>query len=334
LPLIKQKILKPIKNQFINKQNLFIMKKKLLLLTTITLLSVASGEGNLSFDDYRNQFENCPIQTFNWDRKLTQATSDYNTPYSPLSGKTTLTTVNIGSKVNTIYRNFFRDCTELHSIIIPNTVTTIEQFAFHNSGLQSINFPSSITTINQYTFAQCSELTSVNIPNTITKICRSAFADCVNLLTLTLETRDINKAVTNNPNKFPEGYIFSSQNTEKQYVVETFHHLEKIKFSTGLPKAFTEKGLYMLATILKSKKAVETTIAIVETFARIRELSRIVNQITQESDKLKQKPLLKRSGELINDLLDNDLELTDSETSIELNLAMLKIKHTTKRSKK
>ncbi len=40
-----------------------------------------------------------------------------------------------------------------------------------------------------------------------------------------------------------------------------------------MPKVFTEKGLYMLATILKSPKAAQTTIAIVETFAKIRELS-------------------------------------------------------------
>jgi len=40
-----------------------------------------------------------------------------------------------------------------------------------------------------------------------------------------------------------------------------------------LPKAFTEKGLYMLATILKSQRATNTTIAIVETFAKIREFS-------------------------------------------------------------
>jgi hypothetical protein len=77
-----------------------------------------------------------------------------------------------------------------------------------------------------------------------------------------VETREINQAIKNNPDKFREGYVFSLQNTEKQYVVENFHHLEKIKFSTGLPKAFTEKGLYMLATILKSKKATQTTIAI------------------------------------------------------------------------
>jgi len=149
-----------------------------------------------------------------------------------------------------------------------------------------------------------------------------------------VETRDVNKAVKNNPGKFPEGYIFELNKREKEEVVENFHHLETIKFSPVQPKAFTEKGLYMLATILKGQKAEETTIGIIETFARIRELSRIVSQMAQEPDKSKQKPLMKRSGELISDLLDNDLELTDSETSIELNLAMLKIKHTTKRKKK
>ena len=149
-----------------------------------------------------------------------------------------------------------------------------------------------------------------------------------------VETRDINKAVKNNPDKFPKGYIIEIQKEEKNELVEIFHRFNKLKHSTVLPTAFTEQGLYMLATILKSKKATEKTIEIVETFARMRELSRVVNQMTQEADKEKQKPLLKRSGELISDLLDNDLKLTDTETSIELNLAMLKIKHTTKRSKK
>ena len=44
-----------------------------------------------------------------------------------------------------------------------------------------------------------------------------------------------------------------------------------------MPKAFTEKDLYMLATILKSPKAAQTTIAIVETFAKIRELSALAS---------------------------------------------------------
>jgi hypothetical protein len=50
---------------------------------------------------------------------------------------------------------------------------------------------------------------------------------------------------------------------EKNEVIEIFDN-PKLKFSPALPTAFTEKGLYMLATILKSPKAAETTIAIVE----------------------------------------------------------------------
>lgn len=84
-----------------------------------------------------------------------------------------------------------------------------------------------------------------------------------------VETKEINKAVRNNPDKFPEGYIFELQQTEKQYVVENFHHLENVKYSPVVPKAFTEKGLYMLATILKSPQATQTTIAIIEAFAPI-----------------------------------------------------------------
>ena len=88
-----------------------------------------------------------------------------------------------------------------------------------------------------------------------------------------VETMRINEAVKNNPDKFPQGYIFELSKEEKKEVIEIFDN-PKIKFSPSLPKAFTEKGLYMLATILKSKKAVETTIDIIETFTRMRELSR------------------------------------------------------------
>ncbi|OFX43649.1 MAG: hypothetical protein A2046_15965 [Bacteroidetes bacterium GWA2_30_7] len=52
-----------------------------------------------------------------------------------------------------------------------------------------------------------------------------------------VETRDINKAVKNNPGKFPQGYIFELTKAEKEEVVENFHHLLKIKYSTQLPKS-------------------------------------------------------------------------------------------------
>ena len=117
-----------------------------------------------------------------------------------------------------------------------------------------------------------------------------------------METKEINKAVRNNPDKFPEGYIFELQQAEKQYVVENFHHLENVKYSPVVPKAFTEKGLYMLATILKSPQATQTTIAIIEAFAKLRELSRTIGEMSANPDRFKQKTLMQKSGEIMADL--------------------------------
>ena len=84
-----------------------------------------------------------------------------------------------------------------------------------------------------------------------------------------IETKRVNEAVKNNPEKFPDGYILTLSKEEKNEiirifddskkkfaaetpeVVENFDHLN-LKFSPSTPKAFTEKGLYMLATILKT----------------------------------------------------------------------------------
>jgi hypothetical protein len=113
------------------------------------------------------------------------------------------------------------------------------------------------------------------------------------------------------------------------------------KFSTtkfaktrALPKAFTEKGLYMIATILKSKQATEATFAIIETFSKIRQLSRSIQELSIVKDKADQKALMQRSGELIAGIFDDDLQISDTETSIELNFAVLKFKHTIKKKKK
>ena len=147
-----------------------------------------------------------------------------------------------------------------------------------------------------------------------------------------VQTRDVNKAVKNNPKKFPQGYIFTLNEEEKSEVVENFHHLQNLRFSPQLPKAFTEKGLYMLATILKSPKAVETTIAIVEAYAKLKELSRVIVEVPQYEDKsTEQQVLLHRGGQLVEDIMSDILPKQSSETSFELNLAMFKFKHSVKR---
>lgn len=63
-----------------------------------------------------------------------------------------------------------------------------------------------------------------------------------------VETRDINKAVKNNPKKFPTSYVIELNSSEKQELVENYHRFNSLKHSTVAPHAFTEQGLYMLAT--------------------------------------------------------------------------------------
>ena len=83
-----------------------------------------------------------------------------------------------------------------------------------------------------------------------------------------METREINQALRNNPKKFPQGYVIELNNTEKQELIKNFDWFNPLKHSTAAPHAFTEQGLYMLATILKGDLAISTTIAIIDTFTK------------------------------------------------------------------
>ncbi|WP_459186990.1 ORF6N domain-containing protein [Parabacteroides sp. APC149_11_2_Y6] len=150
-----------------------------------------------------------------------------------------------------------------------------------------------------------------------------------------VETKRVNEAVRNNLDKFPERYCFTLQVAEKQYVVENFDRMQSLKKSTVEPRAFTERGLYMLATILKSPRATQTTMSIIDTFAKLRELIRNIDAIHNEPDNAKQKGLIQRTGELLSDLLvEEDIGTTETESSFELNLMAVKFKHTVKRTKK
>jgi len=151
-----------------------------------------------------------------------------------------------------------------------------------------------------------------------------------------VETKQINQAVSRNPEKFPSNYLFELTKEEKEQVVTNCDHLKNIKYSPNLPKAFTEQGLYMLATILKSVKATQTTLAIIDTFTKVREVGRTIKQIPntpQNSPKYHE--LMQKTGDLISDLVvPDDLDTSETEASIEVNLAIVKFKYMVKKKSK
>lgn len=154
-----------------------------------------------------------------------------------------------------------------------------------------------------------------------------------------VETKEINKAVKNNPDKFPNGYIIELTKEEKKELVENFHRFNKLKHSTVNPKIFTEKGLYMLATIIKSKIATQTTLKIIETFANIKQLSRNLNAIDENQTEEEQLALVKESNILLEKVIDIEPirklqdDETEVETKIELNLGFVKVSRVVKTKK-
>jgi len=156
-----------------------------------------------------------------------------------------------------------------------------------------------------------------------------------------VETKRINEAVKNNSAKFPnKTYMVELSNDEWKNL--------KSKISTSSwggtrkpPKVFTEKGLYMLATILKSKVATEATIQIIETFSKIKELSRNINNIMKTTDETTQQELALKSNQILEEIIDIDDDIVDDEdgeviettTKFEFNLGFAKVSRSVKKVK-
>ncbi len=135
-----------------------------------------------------------------------------------------------------------------------------------------------------------------------------------------VDTRDINKSVKNNPDKFPSDYIIELTPNELNNLRWKFSTTKLSKTRT-LPKAFTDKGLYMLATILKGSRAIQTTLTIIETFARIKQLSHNIKELSEMKDDKNKKNLMRKSGEIIAEILGDDLNLNETETTIQTSMS-------------
>ena len=85
-----------------------------------------------------------------------------------------------------------------------------------------------------------------------------------------VETKRINEAVKNNPYKFPERFSFRLNEIEMENLWSKFSTAKISNMSRSYPRVFTEQGIAMLSTILKSKVAVETSIRIMDAFVKMR----------------------------------------------------------------
>lgn len=104
-------------------------------------------------------------------------------------------------------------------------------------------------------------------------------------------TKALNQAVKRNQQRFPADFMFQLTRQEKAEVVTNCDHLQRLKFSPTLPRAFTEHGAIMLANVLNSHVAVQVSIQIVRAFIKLREavashkdMARRLDQLEQEYD--------------------------------------------------
>ena len=102
-------------------------------------------------------------------------------------------------------------------------------------------------------------------------------------------TKVLNQAVKRNLERFPLDFMFELTSEEKEEVVTNCDHLKKLKFSPNFPKAFTEHGALMLASILNSAKAVEASVYVVRAFVRLREVLASHKDLAQKLKELENK---------------------------------------------
>lgn len=139
-----------------------------------------------------------------------------------------------------------------------------------------------------------------------------------------VETKRINEAVKRNWEKFPEGYLLELNSSEWLLLKSQIATSIERGGRTKLPTAFTERGLYMLATILKGPQAIQTTLAIIDAFVQIKELIQNVHQMANAKDEQKIE-IFNNSADIISELLDSDLIMSQHETSFKLKLPFFEV---------
>lgn len=146
----------------------------------------------------------------------------------------------------------------------------------------------------------------------------------------------LNQAVKRREDLFPQEFRFQLNEQQINEMVSHSVIPSKSLFGGHSPYVFTEEGLYMLATVLKSNRAKLIHLHIVETFAKLRKISKNLQLIVQTENSKDQQKLIKTSNELLNEVIDADIieeKKLDStvkkvKDEFEINLGVIKFKRT------
>jgi len=101
-------------------------------------------------------------------------------------------------------------------------------------------------------------------------------------------TKALNQAVTRNEQRFPPDFMFRLAKEEKQELVTNCDRLDRLKHSSALPHIFTEQGVAMLSSVLRSERAIHVNIQIMRVFTRLRQLVLDNEELRKELEELKQ----------------------------------------------
>jgi phage regulator Rha-like protein len=102
-------------------------------------------------------------------------------------------------------------------------------------------------------------------------------------------TKHLNRQVKRNIQRFPLEFMFRLTKRERDELVPIWHQFRKMKHSYALPYAFTEHGVAMLASVLRSERAIKMSIIIVKTFVRLREIISVHKGLAYKLKELERK---------------------------------------------
>jgi len=104
-----------------------------------------------------------------------------------------------------------------------------------------------------------------------------------------VETKYLNRQVKRNIQRFPDEFMLQLSSEEKDELVTICHRFRTMKHSSTLPYAFTEHGVAMLASVLKTERAVKISISIIKTFVKLREIVSTHKELAHKLSQLERK---------------------------------------------